>query len=233
MGTPDPFGGGGEVRSAKGFLILYGNAPERLATALTKPGRYSFFPADLFEAVGVRLPVQYAPVEQGPAIVAGRPRVLPMLEAIGKGERNSSLFDAARWWAYAQDRGRDLDRWYEAVSACATTHNGRFPKPLPAGEVRKLAYSIGSWTWSGHGAVDHSPAAQRRRGLKSGKVRRAAVAERDGAIVQDRAAGMTQRVIAARHGLSQRAVNHILRRDASQGHCNCANQKDGVGIHLA
>ena len=158
--------------------------------------------------------MQYAPIEQGPAIVAGRPAILPMLEVQREPGRNSALFDVVRWWAYGQDRGADLDRWYETVTAYAETNNGRFPDPLEAPEVRKLAYNVGSWTWSGHGAVDHSPAAQRRRGVKSGKVRRAAVAERDRAIVQDRAAGMTQRAIAARHGLSHRAVNHVLRRDA-------------------
>ena len=206
-------GAGGEVRSARGFLVLYDNAPERLATALERPGRFPF-PADLFEAVGVRLGVQHAPIEQGPAIVARRPRVLPMLEAIAEGARNASLFDLVRWWSYAQDRGAVLAHWYDAVRDHALQHNERFPAPLEAPEVRKLAYNIASWTWSGHGAVDHSPAAQRRRGVKSGKVRRAAVAERDREIVQDRAAGMTERVIAARHGLSQQWVNRVLRRDA-------------------
>ena len=209
----EALGAAGELRSARGFLILYGNAPERLATALTKPGRYPF-PDSLFEAAGVRLGVQYAPIEQGPAIVAGRPAILPMLEVVGEGKRNSSLFDAARWWAYAQDRGRDLDRWYEAVTAYATTNNGRFPKPLEAPEVRKLAYNVGSWTWSGHGAFDHSPTAQRRRGLKLGRMRRAATAERDGAIVQDRSAGMPLRAIARKHGLTLGGVQHVLNRDA-------------------
>ena len=48
----------------------------RLSGSLRRwKGRAGFFPfpADLFEAVGVRLGVLYAPVEQGPAIVARRP----------------------------------------------------------------------------------------------------------------------------------------------------------------
>ena len=207
-------GASGEVRSARGFLVLYGNAPERLATALERPGRFPPFPADLFEAVGVRLGVLYAPVEQGPAIVAKRPRVLPMLEVIAEGARNASLFDVLRWWSYAQDRGAVLAHWYDEVRDHALQHNERFPAPLPAWEVRKVAYNVASWTWSGHGAIDHSPAAQRRRGVKSGKVRRAAVADRDRQIVQDRAAGMSYRAIAAKHGLFVRSVQHVLNRDA-------------------
>ena len=209
----EALGAAGEVRSAKGFLVLYGNAPERLATALTKPGRYPF-PDSLFDAAGIRLGVQYAPIEQGPAIVAGRPAILPMLEVQREPGRNSALFDVLRWWAYAQDRGADLDRWYETVTAYATTNNGRFPDPLEAPEVRKLAYNVGSWTWSGHGAFDHSPTAQRRRGLKLGRMRRAATAERDGAIVQDRAAGMPLRAIARKHGIEAATVHYIVKRDA-------------------
>ena len=45
-------------------------------------------------------------------------------------------------------------------------------------------------------------------------MRRAAVAERDREIVQDRAAGMAQRAIARKHGLYLRAVQHVLSRDA-------------------
>ena len=212
-GKWEALGASGEVRSARGFLVLHGNAPERLATALERPGRFPF-PADLFEAAGVRLGVQHAPIEQGPAIVARRPRVLPMLEVVAEGARNSSLFDVVRWHAYAQDRGTVLADWYEAVHAYAVEQNERFPDPLPAREVAKLDYNVASWTWSGHGAVDHSPAAQRRRGVKLGKLRRAAVADRDRQIVQDRGAGMSLRALGRKHGLSAPSVHYILTRDA-------------------
>ena len=51
-------------------------------------------------------------------------------------------------------------------------------------------------------------------GVKSGKVRRAAVAPRDRAIIADRAAGMSLRAIASKHGLKLGGVQHVLRRDA-------------------
>ena len=209
----EALGAAGEVRSGRGFLVLYRDAPARLATALQRPGRFPF-PDSLFDAVGVRLGVQRAPSEQGPAIVAGRPAILPMLEVQREPGRNSALFDVVRWWAYSQDRGRDLGRWYATVTAYATTNNGRFPDPLEAPEVRKLAYCVAAWTWSGHGAFNHSPEAQRRRALKLGRMRRAATAKRDGAIVQNRAIGMSYRAIARKHKLTGRAVHYIVHRDA-------------------
>ena len=203
----------GQVRSGRGYLILYRDAPERLATALTRPGRYPF-PDSLFEAAGVPLPIHHAPVEQGPAIAAKRPRQLPMLETVYEGERNDSLFSVTRWWAYSQDRGTSLQRWYDAVRGYALLQNERFPDPLPPQEAGAIAYKVASWTWCGHGAFDHSPAAQRRRGVKLGRMRRAATAERDAAIMADRIEGMTERQIAARHGLTQQGVHYVLHRDA-------------------
>ena len=77
-----------------------------------------------------------------------------------------------------------------------------------------LGYGVSTWTWSGGGPVDHSSETQRRRGLKSGKVRRAAVAQRDRAIIADRAAGMSLRAIASKHGLKLGGVQLVLRRAA-------------------
>ena len=98
-----------------------------------------------------------------------------------------------------------------------TLHNNqRFPESLLEDEAVSLGYGVSTWTWtwSGGGPVDYSPEAQRRRGVKSGKVRRAAVAQRDGAIIADRAAGMSLRAIASKHGLKLGGVQHVLRRDA-------------------
>ena len=207
------YGCAGEVRSAKGFLVLYDNAIERLAAALDVPGRFPF-PADLFEAAGMELPVLYAPIEQGPAIVAGRPKVLPMLETIREPGRNNALFDVVRWWTYAQDRGQSMQAWYERVTAYTLHNNERFPVPLERWEGCKVAYNVATWTWCGGGPADHSPAAQSRRGVKSGQVRRAATRKRDAAIVADRAAGMSYGQLAAKYELTKRAVHYIVHRDA-------------------
>ena len=128
--------------------------------------------------------------------------------------RNLALFDTVRWWAYAQNRGVELERWIGRVRAYTLHNNQRFPEPLLEDEAVSLGYGVSTWTWSGGGPVDHSPEAQRRRGVKSGKVRRAAVAPRDGAIIAARAVGMSLRAIASKHGLKLGRVQHVLRRAA-------------------
>ena len=49
----------------------------------------------------------------------------------------------------------------------------------------------------------------RRNGVK----RRAAVADRDRAIIRASAAGATQRALAARFGISRASIRHVLKRD--------------------
>ena len=67
-----------------------------------------------------------------------------MLEVTGKGERNSSLFDVTQVVGLCARPGPPT--WtagMKTVTAYATTNNGRFPDPLEAPEVRKLAYNVG------------------------------------------------------------------------------------------
>ena len=84
-------------------------------------------------------------------------------------------------------------------------------------EVKQTAYSISTWCWSGGGArwhFDHSSTAQRRRGLKLGRMRRAAVRERDAAILADLVAGMGVRATARKWGLAHSQVQHVRARVA-------------------
>ena len=129
--------------------------------------------------------------------------------------RNVTLFDSVRFWAYSVPRGQDLEAWTRRVRIHALEQNRRFPEPLDASEVKATAYSISTWCWSGGGArwhFDHSSAAQRRRGLKSGKVRRARNTERDAAIVAAVEAGQSMRSVAREHDLDYRAVWHVVNR---------------------
>ena len=160
------FGCRGQVRSAKGFLRLYEGGADRLASALrTTPAGAAPFPCDLFEAAGVEAPRTLV-VEAPRAFRVRVPDDLPDLETVQPGGRNVALFDHVRFWAYAQDKGADLDSWSARVRRIALQCNARFPDPLPDDEVRRLAWSVASWTWSGGGPMDHSPAAQRRRRRK-------------------------------------------------------------------
>ena len=101
---------------------------------------------------------------------------------------------------------------------CGSTplsRTGASPEPLDESEVKQTAYSISTWCWSGGGArwhFDHSSAAQRRRGIKSGKVRRARNAERDRAIVAAVKAGQSLRAAGREWGLSTMGVHRIVNR---------------------
>ena len=140
-----------------------------------------------------------------------------MLEVIAEGARNVSLFDVLRWWSYEQDRGAVLAHWYDAVRDHALQHNERFPAPLPAWEVRRLAYNVASWTWSGPGAIDHPPVAQRRRGAGPGRGRGDLASAR-----QRRARGITGRKSLVDCRWIAGAVPHVARVAAR---CNYSFQQ--------
>lgn len=206
------FGCRGDIRSAHGNLRLYEGGAERLASALrlTPPGTAPF-PADLFEAMGVEAP-HFLPDEAPRAFRARAPDDLPDLATVLPGGRNNAQFGHVRFWAYAQDKGADLDAWADQVSRIASQFNESFPIPLAAKEVSKIARSVASWNWAGGGSMDHTPEAQRRRGLKSARVRRAAARKRDRAIVEAVEAGRSMCSVAKECGLSPSTVMRIVRR---------------------
>ena len=207
------YGCRGQVRSARGFLRLWWGGTERLADALrfTPPGTTQF-PADLFDAAGVDAP-RSIPVEGPRIFLVPWPADLLPIEDAAPGNRNSTLFDHLRFWAYAQGKGGDLDAWADRCQRIALELNGRISMPLPEAEAGKIAWSVAAWTWSGGGPIDHSPMAQRRRGVKSGQVRRAAVAERDAAIVAAHRDGQSMRAIGREYGLSHVMVRKIIDRE--------------------
>ena len=210
------YGCAGQLRSGRGYLVLWHDGADRLAEELRTRGRPADFRLpDLFAAAGVELPTVYpADLDRGPAIMAPARVVLPMLEVVLPGGRNPALFDTVRHWAYREDRGRGLRRWIDRVRDYGRQHNGRFPVPLDDDEVQRLAWNVSSWTWAGGGPLDHSPEAQRRRGRASGRKRRKRTADRDREIVADRVAGLSQREIATKHGMSRGGVENVLKRDA-------------------
>lgn len=231
------FGCRGEVRSARGYLRLYEGGAERLASALqfTPPG-IAPFPADLFEAMGVEAPripsveeprvssieAPRMPSDEAPyTLRATTPDDLPDLATVFPGGRNNALFGHVRYWAYAQDRGADLNDWAVRVGRIASQFNESLPVPLPAKEVSKLARSVASWAWACGGPMDHTPEAQRRRGLKSGRVRRAARRKRDRAIVEAVEAGQSMCSVADDYGLSPSTVMRIVRRGVLREPITC------------
>ena len=206
----------GDVRSARGFLRLYEGGIERLASALSlTPSDAAPFPTEFLQITERHSPCSPLSMERPRAINVKTPEDLPALEAVQEGARNISLFNHVRFEAYRQDKGRNSNDWAAWLLEVTREGNARFAKPLPDSEVRSVAQSISTWTWSGGGPIDHSPSAQCRRGIKSGRVRRRHTADRDTAIVGAVVAGQSMRAVAKVHGLSVSTVHHIVRRRRS------------------
>ena len=238
------YGCAGEIRGAKGYLILWHDGAGRLADALHDPiARARRWPRDLFELAGlpaVTLPpagqpssYSYKPSEQSRQTWAAAAAAVEM-ETIKRGRRNVKLFDAVRFWAYSVPRGQDLEAWTRRVRVHALEQNRRFSDPLDGREVVQTAYSISTWCWSGGGAKWHYPRHwrhdsenQRKRGVKgglaSGKARRDRNAERDTAIVEAVTAGHSLRAVARKWGLSAEGVRYLV------GRCQVKPKSGGLG----
>ena len=204
----------GDVRSAKGYLVLHEDGCERLAEALNHrvPGARPF-PRDLFD-LGLGAPaVASAPVPAlsrdplAPLPVRDGPVVDLHLETVRPGARHIAHFDQVRWWAYSQERGADLRPWLARVESYALRQNERFPVPVAEADARATARSVATWVWSGGGSFDHGYAAQSRRGTASGKVRRYLTRDRDRFIVARLDSGERQVSVARAFGVSQFTVS--------------------------
>ena len=221
------FGCSGEVRSAKGYLILYRDAPVLLAHALANDKAECLFPAGLLDYVepadvhqldGVLLDDLDAPgSDQLRLLTPGA----PILERVQRGRRNIALFDAVRFWAYRAARGyASYDEWLRAVEIRTLAENRRFPEPLTHRHALSTGYSIAVWTWttyrSGYGRGWTME--QRRRGGEN-KARRLRYdnRDRDVRIVHLWEKGQSMRQIGRSVGLSYEAVRKIIRRDG----CGC------------
>ncbi|MDE2975738.1 MAG: primase C-terminal domain-containing protein [Gemmatimonadota bacterium] len=230
-GTPRPnrkwaaYGCGGEVRSGRGFLVLYPGGAERLVGALaTRPRDENPFPVDLFEAAGLAARYQPVPLRPREAMAIPIPSNLPELETVAPGGRNNAVFDHVRFIAYREDKGTVWEGWFARVLRHALAANERLPIPLDEAEAFTIARNVATWTWSGGGPIDHGPPAQVRRGRKSGKVRRGVapgrtvhkpeIAARDAAICAAVAHGMPYSRVAERHGIGIATVHDIVTRDA-------------------
>ena len=110
---------------------------------------------DLFEAAGLpALQPDPRPDRRGTRLE--REFIRPLEEAT-VGHRNVSLFESLRRLADVTNRPHGLDgritlkRWYSVVLDLALGLLDRMPRPrLPVGEVRVIAYHVGSWSGSGH-----------------------------------------------------------------------------------
>lgn len=150
--------------------------------------------------------------------------------------RNATLFDHLRFWAYRAVRefwapgARAREQWLRAVEQQAemiweadeinwSTAN----QPFTEAERRQIAKSVGVYTWehftprsfAAFVARTHTSEKQRTRGAKGGKksgdARKAAIAPKIQEAIEMRNAGMTQRGIAEKIGVSVGTINGWLK----------------------
>ena len=141
-----------------------------------------------------------------------RPRVA--LTGLG---RNVDTFRAGCRWA-GEDRNRHLPVLPALHTINAEVSLGHPDGLLPDHELADIARSIERYREAWERGGWHKPAwiaKQRRVALIGGEKRRAARADRDRQIAEAVMAGMSLRAVARAHGLSDFAVRHIVRRDAS------------------
>jgi len=214
-GNWNALGCGGQIRGANGFLRLWHpQSSVNLLFALAHNPDPCMFPADLFQAPATK---NYRPPAD-PGEPFTRQVALPAI-ALGQvepGNRNNSLFDVVRFRAYAANKPASMHDWHEWVRVYAQGRNVEFKRPLPVGEVDKLALSVSTWVWSGGGPAHHgmwTPEQRRRGGITWGRMRRYDNRDRDQAIVRAARGGMSKRAIARQMGLSVSTVHHILKRE--------------------
>ena len=222
----EAYGCKGDVRSGSGYVNLWGDAPGRLADAITSDGAFQLgfdlpeLPWDAVrptpkEVVDRRRRSSVEVVDAAPRPPAVRPVAASLdLETVPRGARNTSLFDCVRIAAYGRSRADlDLDQWLALVEADALDLNQRFALPLPRDEVREVANSCATWIWSAMPrSYSDDVEAQRRRGLRSGEVRRGRNAARDAAILDALDGGRTQADVGQSFGLAQSTVGRIMSR---------------------
>lgn len=128
--------------------------------------------------------------------------------------RNVQIFKALMVWAGSPDN------LAIAVLTAGRVLNQDLEYPLDLTELRTIAASVERYRTQWRQLGQFGPKGDqkrsdwgRKRGKASGRKRRKRNRERDGAIVNDAFLGATATEIAAKHGLTPRAVSKILARD--------------------
>ena len=200
----------GEVRGAKGYLILWKDGAKRLAAAIAGSRQRSLFPfpAELIQEFEPGRLIQFPERPLNPS------RSIH-LERVQVGARNDSLFDVVRKMSYQEltfyrKAGGHLRGWKDLVYGFTDENNRRFPNPMERDDVRSVAYSVATWVWSR--GYDHSPEKQAARAIEGMRQRREANEGRDKAIVKAVSEGRSLRDVAGEFGLSVYGIQWIVGR---------------------
>ena len=205
-------GCGGEIRSAAGYLGMYGDTPQQVVQVLLKPLAIQppLIPPQVLRSL--TRPGQRRPT--GPAADVSH---------LQPGKRNDGLFDAVRLWAYREPRGSSWERWAAHVADQALGMAKSIPnrQGFDDAEVITIALSVARWTWTHQTSnrprtvpawFTHDSDAQRRRQVAQVQARHETREPLDIAICQLHHQGLSQREIAAQTGISQRSVGRSIQR---------------------
>ena len=187
------FGIKGDIRSTSGYVILWGDAMKLVAGRMAKDEespagilRIRQMEEWLITSGGGRRnpPRDRRKIDEELSETRARSirrnrgcsAVAVSMAAIG--ERNTTLFDTLRLWAYKCRRGDDWIEWRAMVRARAHWLNASIPQPLEDNEVQKTADSVAQFCWNELDEIvparkDLTPDIQARRGRQSGDARRA------------------------------------------------------------
>ena len=138
------------------------------------------------------------------------PNLERMLSQVGSRGRNIAIFEALRTYALVTELPSTSDDYLANVLHQARNYHAMLPDVQSNGsfsidEALRVGRKVAPWTWW----FRHKQAG---RGRRSGKVRREAVADRDGRILAAHAAGASMRTIAADEGVSPGTVHHVVHR---------------------
>ena len=133
-GRFDTGGCSGEIRGARGYLILHQGADQKIARSLDSGVQLNLFPfpVDLLQSHEAELIVP-APVNHAHAKVSLK------LEVVYEGARNDSLFEVGRQWAYRQRRGDDLGAWIAERARLLLLQQ----QPLPRSHAPRRSPGVG------------------------------------------------------------------------------------------
>ena len=174
----------GDIRGARGYVVLHGEAMLKLWGAVTtrRPPQFPF-PVQLLLFTEEELGPGKTPPRREAGERTTTKRDWASLEAaaadglytVQAGNRHEAHFDALRYWAYRWqgNMGADLSAWQARVIEVSDQLHGRIPVVPRAlsyslTQSRTNALSVATFVWSGRQdrPHDHSSEAQRRRALK-------------------------------------------------------------------
>ena len=191
----------GHVRGASGYCCLWENAALHIAEALKYPEQGELFPV---ARIGLEQ-VELSPVA----------RMRPSVSAPYKiGNRHNTLYWVLCAWATVRQRPADYATWKASILSKAHFENERMETPLPGREVRDTAVGVATWIWENkqNPRTDHRAQTQRRRGRKSGRIRRQAAYPMEREAVKMRQGGFSIGEIAKHLERPKSTVQHALKR---------------------